>query len=101
MLIYNVTIKVDTDIVDEWLPWIHQIHIPEVLATGLFEKYQLSRILETDDSGGFTFSVQYYTASIDNYHEYITNHSAVIRKHLIDKWGEKFTAFRTVMEVVH
>ncbi len=101
MIIYNVTIKVDPSIKNTWLEWMISTHIPEVLRTGCFEKYQLSKILETDERDGFTFTIQYYTQSISNYQKYVSNHSALLGKRLIDKWGEKFTAFRTVMEVVH
>ena len=36
MILYNVTIKVDHDIHDEWMEWMKQTHIPQVLETGLF-----------------------------------------------------------------
>ena len=36
MLVYNVTVKVNTDIHEEWLEWMKKTHIPEVLATGYF-----------------------------------------------------------------
>ena len=38
MLVYNVTVKVNTDIHEEWLEWMKKTHIPEVLATGYFSK---------------------------------------------------------------
>ena len=36
MIIYNVTVTVQNEIVEEWLNWIRLEHIPEVLSTGLF-----------------------------------------------------------------
>ncbi len=44
MLIYNETFIVDDAIVDEWLTWIKNNHIPSVLDTGAFDSYKLYTI---------------------------------------------------------
>jgi len=36
MFVYNITIKVDNNIEEEWLRWQKEIHIPEILSTGFF-----------------------------------------------------------------
>ena len=36
MIIYNVTVKVDHSIADDWLSWLQQEHIPEIIATECF-----------------------------------------------------------------
>ena len=36
MFIYNITIKVDNRYADEWIQWQKEIHIPEIMGTGLF-----------------------------------------------------------------
>mgnify|MGYP002347735554 CR=1 FL=1 len=35
-LLYNVTIKVESDIHHEWLEWMKTVHIPDVMATNSF-----------------------------------------------------------------
>ena len=50
MYIYNVTVNVDDSIHDEWLLWIKE-HIPQVLATGKFEKATLTKVLVEEDMG--------------------------------------------------
>lgn len=62
MLIYNVTIQVTHAIHDSWIEWMKIEHIPEVMNTGCFEKYQWVRLLETDETEGITYAVQYYCA---------------------------------------
>ena len=37
MIVYNVTVKIEKDIHDDWLAWMKETHIPEVLKTNLFE----------------------------------------------------------------
>ena len=59
MYIYNVTIKVDHAIAKEWLRWLKQEHIPEILATGCFTEATILELLENVDEEGATFAVQY------------------------------------------
>ena len=59
MYIYNVTVSVDPAVAEEWLAWMRETHIPEVLATGLFTGHSLLRVLTTDAEEGITYSVQY------------------------------------------
>ena len=36
MLLYNVTITVDLDVHDDWVQWMRDTHIPDVMSTGMF-----------------------------------------------------------------
>lgn len=99
MIIYNVTLKVDIDIVDEWVKWMKEVHMPEVMATGLFVQNSLSRLLEQDGVEGITYVAQYYCNSIAEYNKYIADHSQLMRERGQKLFGGKFAAFRTVMEV--
>jgi hypothetical protein len=100
MLIYNVTTKVDRSIAEEWLTWMKEIHIPEVLSSGCFEKYQLLRLLDIDEEEGPTYATQYYAASPEAYEKYIEQYATTFKEHAYKKWGAKFISFRTLMELV-
>jgi hypothetical protein len=100
MLIYNVTIKVDESIATEWLQWMQQEHIPNIMDTGCFSEFKMVRLLDIDDSEGPTYAVQYFATTMDLYQDYQRQHAPRIRKESIDKWGDRFIAFRTLMEVV-
>lgn len=101
MIIYNVTIKVDVSIADEWLVWLKDEHIPEVLKTGCFTHATILHLLETDDTEGPTYAVQYYSETLSQYQQYLDKQASVMRQLSFDKWGNKFIAFRSVMEVVN
>ena len=58
MIIYNVTANIEESVHKEWLIWIKE-HIPQVLATGKFDKATLTKVLVEEDMGGVTYSVQY------------------------------------------
>lgn len=99
MIIYNVTINVDDNAHNEWLEWMQKIHIPEVLSTGLFTGYRLCRLLDVEDDGT-TYSVQYSCKNLIDYHRYKAEHATRLQQETLNKFGEKFTAFRTLLEVV-
>jgi hypothetical protein len=101
MFIYNVTIKIDASIHDQWLNWMKEDHIPAVMDTGCFEKFVFVRILETDESEGPTYAVQYHALSRAQYNRYIELHAPRLRKEGTGRWGERFIAFRTLMEIVN
>lgn len=100
-IIYNVTIKVANAIQHEWLQWLQEEHIPEVIATGCFTHAVIVRLLEVDDREGPTYAVQYHAESKAIYNSYISNHAPAMRQKSFDKWGDQFIAFRSVMQVVN
>ena len=100
MIIYNVTVKVDEQIAGAWLQWLLNEHIPGIMQTNCFVDYKVVRLLEVDDSEGPTYAIQYHAQSKSDYNRYIEIHSSKMRKLSFEKWGEKFIAFRSVMEVV-
>lgn len=100
-LIYNVTIKVDHSIADEWIQWLQQEHIPEVLATGCFSGARTMRLLEVDETEGLTYAVQYEAASAEEYNLYISEFATALRNKSFQKWGDKFIAFRSVLQIVN
>ena len=100
MIIYNVTIKIDWSIHDDWVLWMKHNHMPEVVATSCFTHSQLSRLLDTDEKEGPTYAAQYFSKSKSDYNRYIEIHSLSMRQKAFDMWGEKFVAFRSLMEIV-
>lgn len=101
MLIYNVTIKVHESIKAEWLVWLKEEHIPDVIQTGCFTHAIILRLMEVDETEGPTYAVQYFAESKGLYNNYIENHAPEMRQKSFDKWGDKFIAFRSVMQVVN
>jgi len=99
MIIYNVTLNVEDDIHLEWVEWMRNVHIPEVLSTGLFNGHRLCKLLDVEDAGS-TYSVQYSAKSLDDYKKYKAEHAPRLQKPMKDKFGDKIVAFRTLMEVI-
>lgn len=101
MILYNVTIKVDLSIDEEWMKWMKEVHIPDMINTGCFTKATILELLETDDSDGNTYAIQYFAESKSLYNLYIDKYSVAMRNKGFEKWGNKFIAFRSVMRFVN
>lgn len=100
MIVVNQTIKIIPSIAEAWLDWQIKVHIPEILATGLFDDFKIFRLHEQDNEEGPTFVIQLFTDNLDQYQTYIREFAMLHREKSIQKWGDQFIAFRTVMERV-
>ena len=98
MYVYNITIKVENEVEDEWLKWQKEIHIPEVLATGFFYDHRFFKLLEQDENEGITFVIQYFALERKDYEEYNRFYAPLLREKAFLKWGNKFIAFRTLLK---
>jgi hypothetical protein len=101
MIVFNNTIKIDPFIVEAWMQWLLQEHIPEIMALGLFTEWKMYRLLDQDDSEGMTFVLQYFAPSLENYYTYIGEFAPLLQKRSLEKWGDRFVVFHTVMEAVN
>ena len=100
MYIYNVTINVDESIHKEWMQWMQDTHIPEVLATGKFTKALMSEVLVNEDMGGITYSIQFTCLSREILMSYYQEDASTLRASVQSRFGDKFGAFRTEMKIV-
>lgn len=101
MFIYNVTTKLNPGIEIEWLAWMKNTHIPEVMQTGCFTESRILRLLESDDSDGFTYTVQYMSDTKAGYDRYLEVYAASLRERTLTRWDNKIIAFRSLMELIH
>jgi hypothetical protein len=101
MIVYNITNKVQPEVDAEWVKWQKEEHIPDLMATGCFTDHRFFRLLEQEEEDGITYIIQYFAADIDHYQRYIDSFAPLLRKKAMDRWGNKFIAFRTIMQVVN
>lgn len=98
MIIYNVTVKIDIDHHVEWLNWMKTEHIPKVMKTGFFLKNELARVM-VDDEDGRTYSIQYRCNTLRDFEEYQRDFAPHLQKEHLDRYRDKFVAFRTLLEL--
>ena len=100
MFIFNVTTKVNWSIHEAWLEWMQTEHMPALLRTNCFVRYQLLKLHEQDEEEGPTYIAQYFAESKALYNRYMEVYADAIREDYLDKWGNNFIAFRTLLEVI-
>jgi len=100
MIVYNVTVNIDHGAHDEWLRWMRDTHIPDVMATGLFMWSRMYRVL-ADDEGGTTYAIQYSCADMAAYERYRDEHAPRLQVETQRLFGGRIVAFRTLLEAVH
>lgn len=101
MITYNVTINIEESVNDEWLVYMKEEHIPDVMNTGCFESYTINKVLTRQaDEEGMTYAIQYHCKSMSDYENYQSNHAPSLQKDHTEKFGGKFVAFRTLLEEV-
>jgi hypothetical protein len=98
MIIYNVTVKLENDIATEWVQWMKEEHMPDLMNTGLFVDSRLCRLLEQDEVEGVTYVAQYFCEGLEQYNKYISAYAQQMREKGFSRFGNKFIAFRTLME---
>jgi hypothetical protein len=99
MIVYNVTINVEDEIHDQWLAWMMAEHLPQVMATKMFEEYKMMRLISRQaDETGQTYAIQYYCKDLATYEHYQTEFAPALQAETRKKFDGKFVAFRTLME---
>ena len=100
MIIYNVTVNIEESAQSNWLNWMKETHIPDVLNTKLFTAAKMSRVLVEEQMGGVTYSIQYSCESQEKLDLYTQKFAPKLQEEHTKKFQGKFVAFRTLMEVV-
>jgi len=99
MYIYNVTIKIDLDVKDQWIEWMKNEHLPMVMETGCFEDYKMLRLM-LDEEDGDTYAVQYLVKDLETLEKYQMNHGPQLRNETEKYFKDKFIAIRSVLQVI-
>ncbi len=100
MIIYNVTVNINEEVHEEWVAWMRDVHIPDVMATGFFVEHRFAKVLLTQNEGGVTYSIQYLCKSMADLQIYQGSHAPRLQADVQAKFEGKFVAFRTVLEIV-
>ena len=99
MIIYNVTCSVDGSVVEDWLSWIREDHIPAVLETGLFIRATINRVLSEEDNQ-YTYAIKYYCVNLSLLQDYERIHANQLREDHLRRYGDKVLSFRTVLREI-
>lgn len=100
MIIYNVTVNIHESVHDQWMKWMQEKHIQDVLDTGKFTSARLVRVLVDEEMGGTTYSVQFVTDSMETLQRYYKEDAPRLREEGLKLFADKMLAFRTELELI-
>ena len=100
MILYNVTINIHESVHDQWMQWMQEKHIGDVLATGKFSAARMVKVLVEEEMGGTTYSIQYTTDSKETLQRYYDEDAPRLREEGLQLFGDKMLAFRTELELI-
>lgn len=102
MVQYNVTINIDPDFVEEFLIWMKDKHVPDVMKTGIFKSYKIAQLIAPVDpeQEGTVFTFQYFCDDMNDYFRYEKEFAPALRADVTEKYGNKIVAFRSIMEIL-
>lgn len=98
-LIYNVTVSVDEKLNSDWVTWMLNEHLRDMLGTGCFLGFRFCQ-LHTDDGMGPTYTIQYELAGKEDFDRYERDFAPGMRQKGLEKFGDQALAFRTTMDVL-
>ena len=99
MIVYSVTVNIDEEVHEDWLAWMKNKHIPDVMATKIFTEYRILRVISRNDGEeGVSYNIQYSCPSMADLHRYQVQHAPALQKEHQERYQDKFVAFRTLLE---
>lgn len=101
MYIYNITVKITWPIHEAWVAWMTDKHIPDIMSSGCFTDHRFVRVLETDETEGPTYATQFHAPTKADYDAYIRQYAPALRQDALNRWGNNFIGFRSLMKVVN
>lgn len=99
MYVYNVTVSIDRDLHEDWLQWMKNTHIPQVMDTGCFTGFRICKVLNVNDEGE-TYSTQYTFEAMADIERYQKDFAPALQADHSARYKDRYVAFRTLMEVM-
>lgn len=100
MILYNITFNIEQEIQREWFAWMKHNYFPFVMDTDLFLEVKMFRLLKETESEGITYSVQFFSDSLEKVNHYLENFAPQIVSKHNQAFKHKHVSFMTILESV-
>jgi len=100
MILYNLTIKIDQTIKEDWLVWMQNTFIPLALEDGLFTAHKLCRLLDLEEKDGITYALQLFCQNKKQLDAFRNGHEQHLQLTLVQQFPNKLIFFPTAMEIL-
>lgn len=101
MIIYRVSVTVHRAIEAEWLAWVMDNQIPEVMKGGYFGSFKLGKVVEPVERRGATvYDIEFICPSMEHLRDYRREAMPAVERSLSDRYRGRVSVVRTVLEVI-
>jgi hypothetical protein len=98
MIIFNITVNISHSAETEWLTYMKNKHIPEIMATNLPMEVKLLRLLTEIDNEGATYTSQFSFRTMEDFLAYQTDYQADLQEKHHQTFNGQYVSFRTLLE---
>lgn len=101
MIIFNTTYLVSDKMYGKWFKWLREEHIPDMLATGFFDRPQVAKVLTADvEQEGSSYSVQFHTEDVASLEAWNREYGDAFASRFAGLFGDEVLCFSSVLEIV-
>jgi hypothetical protein len=79
---------------------MRETHIPDVMITGMFISYRISRLIGHEHEEVEIYSIQYVVEDMDHLIRYQNEFGPELQSQHKARFGDQYDVFRTVMEMI-
>lgn len=98
MILFNITVNISHAAEKDWLKFMKEVHIPEIMASGLPLETKLLRLLTEIDNEGVTYTNQFIFRTMEDFLAYQTDFQAELQDKHHQKFNGQYVSFRTLLE---
>ena len=100
MILYLIHIDVQKNIDKDWLLWMKNEHVPEIMDLKIFQKNEIWKI-KNDSKKYNSYYIKYYTESLDYYKLYEKKYAIEMKKKHSIKYKNNFNVKREILQLIH
>jgi len=88
----------DNKIKDKWLKWMNEKHIPDVISTRCFLRYEIFNVIKENKVNTQTFVINYFFDDWKNYELYQQKFLHQLQKEHTELFKGRFSASRSILK---
>lgn len=100
MIIYSVTYAIEDQLEFEWVNFMKDSFIPNVMDSGYFEEYIFTKVLAQEGTDT-AYNIQYQCFNHEKLNLFIANVQQELDAMMHQKYNGRFASFFTKLEKIH
>jgi hypothetical protein len=100
MIIYNTTYSVSDKVYGSFLKWVKEKHIPQMISSGYFSEFKLSRVLTDEDQEGNSISLQLTAENVNAVSQWREQYGDLFEMEISSLFSVNVLYFSTFLEII-